>query len=341
MDATRWAGALVIARDGYPAGVPCWIDLEPPDVGAAIEFYGGVFGWTFDDRQPAEARSRSGSADRDVVAALDGLTVAGVGSPADETAAGATGPPRWNTYVAVDDADGVAATVWRSGGRVLQPPTDVGTAGRSAVIADPAGAALRLWQAATHRGAQVVNADSAWNWSNLVVADPSAVGDFYRAVFGWELTAVDIGGAEALMVRRPGYGDHLAELEPGIRERQDESGAPPGFADAVAWVEQAPAGTPATWRIVFAVADTDATARRAVELGGAGARRAVRRRPRSSRRAGRRSGRRVHGEPLRPIAALSVLRRSHDLSVEHVAAAGQVLSDQPPVADGGGSSNSS
>ena len=59
-----------------------------------------------------------------------------------------------------------------------------------------------------------------------------------------------------------------SELEPGIRERQDESGAPPGFADAVAWVERAPAGAPATWRIVFAVADTDATARRAVALGG-------------------------------------------------------------------------
>ena len=72
---------------------------------------------------------------------------------------------------------------------MLSPPTDVGTAGRSAVIADPAGAALRLWQAASHRGAQVVNADSAWNWSNLVVAEPAAVGDFYRAVFGWELTA--------------------------------------------------------------------------------------------------------------------------------------------------------
>ena len=151
---------------------------------------------------------------------------------------------------------------------MLQPPTDVGPAGRMAVIADPAGAALRLWQAGADRGAQVVNADGAWNWSNLAVAEPAAVGDFYRAVFGWELASVDVGGDEALMVRRPGYGDHLAELEPGIRERQDESGAPPGFADAVGWVERAAAGTPATWRIVFAVADTDATVRRAVELGG-------------------------------------------------------------------------
>ncbi len=264
VDATRWSGAVVTARAGYPAGVPCWIDVEPPDVDAAIDFYGGVFGWTFEDRRPAGARS----ADRYAIASLDGLAVAGVGVPRDGTVAATSGPPTWNTYVAVDDADGVAATAWRSGGRVLQPPTDVVPAGRTAVIADPAGAAMRLWQAGTNRGAQVVNADGTWNWSNLAVAEPAAVGDFYRTVFGWELVAVDVGGDEALMVCRPGYGDLLAELEPGIRERQDESGAPPGFADAVAWVEQVPAGSPATWRIVFAVADTDATVRRAVELGG-------------------------------------------------------------------------
>ena len=135
----------------------------------------------------------------------------------------------------------------------------------------------------------------------------SAVGDFYRAVFGWELASVDVGGDEALMVRRPGYGDHLAELEPGIRERQDESGAPPGFADAVGWMERAAGGRAGD------VADRvrrrrhrrhGAASRRARRRG---ARRAVRRRTRAHRRAGRRSGHRVHDQPLRPVAALSAL----------------------------------
>ena len=40
-------------RTDYPTGVPCWIDLEPPDVDAAIEFYGALFGWSFEDRLPA------------------------------------------------------------------------------------------------------------------------------------------------------------------------------------------------------------------------------------------------------------------------------------------------
>ena len=56
------------------------------------------------------------------------------------------------------------------------------------------------------------------------------------------------------MLRRPGYGDHLAAtVDPGIHERQADVGAPPGFADAIAWV--APAGDgPDHWHVTFSVA---------------------------------------------------------------------------------------
>ena len=36
----------------WPAGTPCWIDLSAPDLGAAKEFYGAVFGWSFLDLGP-------------------------------------------------------------------------------------------------------------------------------------------------------------------------------------------------------------------------------------------------------------------------------------------------
>ena len=32
-------------RDGYIPGVPCWADTGQPDPRAAVEFYGGLFGW--------------------------------------------------------------------------------------------------------------------------------------------------------------------------------------------------------------------------------------------------------------------------------------------------------
>ena len=69
------------------------------------------------------------------------------------------------------------------------------------------------------------------------------------------------------MLRLPGYGDYLATLDPSIRERQAEGGAPEGFEDAIGFI--APAGDkPPHWAITFAVDDADAAAERAADLGG-------------------------------------------------------------------------
>ena len=247
----------MIGRDGYPPGVPCWIDTEQPDPSAAIAFYGGLFGWQFEDRIPPGAPGRY------AVAQLQGLDVAAVAS-ADPGA----GPPVWNTYVWVDDVEATTSVAARAGGAVLAGALDVGPAGRMAVIADPSGAPLRLWQAGTNRGAGIVNAPGTWNWSNLHTPDVDAARAFYAAVFGWAALDVEIGGGTATMWRRPGYGDFLEVLEPGLRSRQDADGVPPGFADAIAWVMPAADGEEPRWSVTFAVDDTDAVVQRALDLGG-------------------------------------------------------------------------
>ena len=61
-------------RHEWLAGVPCWIDTAQPDPEAATEFYGGLFGWEFEDRMP------EGSDGRYYVATLEGRMVAAVGS---------------------------------------------------------------------------------------------------------------------------------------------------------------------------------------------------------------------------------------------------------------------
>ena len=71
----------------------------------------------------------------------------------------------------------------------------------------------------------------------------------------------------ATMVRRPGYGDHLAAtIDPGIHERQADVGAPPGFADAIAWVALAGDG-PDHWHVTFSVQDRDDSVASAERLG--------------------------------------------------------------------------
>src|SRR5829696_10385325 len=42
-------------RDGYILGVPCWVDVSEPDPRAALDFYGGLFGWEFQDVMPASS----------------------------------------------------------------------------------------------------------------------------------------------------------------------------------------------------------------------------------------------------------------------------------------------
>ena len=61
-------------RDGYIAGVPCWVDTSQPDPDAAAAFYRGLFGWEFEDAMPA------GSEGRYLIARLRGGDVAAVSS---------------------------------------------------------------------------------------------------------------------------------------------------------------------------------------------------------------------------------------------------------------------
>ena len=44
-------------RDGFPPGVPCRIDIQQPDRQAALRFYGGLFGWSFEDHMPTGSHS--------------------------------------------------------------------------------------------------------------------------------------------------------------------------------------------------------------------------------------------------------------------------------------------
>jgi predicted enzyme related to lactoylglutathione lyase len=243
-------------RDGFPAGVPAWIEIDPPDPAAAAEFYAGLFGWHFENRMP------SGSPPY-LVARLEGRLVAAVGT-ADSPAPS----PAWITYIGVDDADATAEKVRDAGGSVLTEPTDIGDAGRAATCADPSGARFRIWQPGTIRGAQAVNAPGAWNFSELHARDVDAARVFYGEVFGWETDKVDMGAIAGTMIRLPGYADFLEQFDPGIRQRHADFGAPPGFSECVGWMHPLEAGEEPHWSVTFSVADADAVADSARSLGG-------------------------------------------------------------------------
>ncbi len=248
----------MIERGAYIPGVPCWVDASRPEPEAAVAFYGGLFGWECEDIVPADAPGSY------FIARLRGRDVAAIGSPTDgvpETAA-------WQTYVAVASADATARAAQEAGGQVLAGPMDVGDAGRMAVLRDPEGAVFCVWQAGRHHGAQLVNEPGTVNFNDLHTRDVEGAARFYGSVFGWH--TLDLGGGPAMWTL-PGYGDHLEEMDPGMRERMAEVGAPEGFENVVAAIATIPAeqaGTVPHWNVTFAVDDADAVAERAVRLGG-------------------------------------------------------------------------
>jgi uncharacterized protein len=259
-------------RDGYIPGVPCWVDASEPHPEAAVDFYGGLFGWEFEDVMPPSSEGKyfiarseaTGWSLFDMSGDLRGGDVAAVGSIPEAA------PPTamWNTYVWVDSADEAAAKVRDAGGGVVMEPFDFVDASRMAVFTDPEGAAFCVWEAKEHKGARVVNDPGSLNFNGLNTRDVEGARSFYGSVFGWQTLALD-GGAE--MWTLPGYGDYLERDNPDLRKQMAEAGAPGGFEDVVATInpiaDDQP-DTPAHWSVTFAVDDADATAAKATELGG-------------------------------------------------------------------------
>ena len=250
---------LVPERDGYIDGVPCAVDTSQPDPDAAVEFYGGLLGWEMENVMPPESELMY------FVARLRGRDVAAVAS----IPRGAPQTATWRTYFWVDSADETAAKVRDAGGDVVAEPLDVEPdAGRTAVFTDPEGAEFRVWQAKQNKGAQLVNEPGSLNLNGLNTRDTEGAKSFYDSVFGWRTLVLD-GGPE--MWTLPGFGDFLERDNPELRTQMAQAGAPEGFEDVVASINPIPddqPDTPAHWSVTFAVADADATAAKATELGG-------------------------------------------------------------------------
>jgi uncharacterized protein len=174
-------------RTSYPPGTFSWAELATSDAGAAKTFYSALFGWDYDDQPIPDGSVYS-------IASRDGKSVAAL--------FGSQQPPHWNCYVTVASVDEAAARARELGGTVVAEPFDVLEAGRMAVISDPTGAALCLWEPRDNIGAALVNAPGAMTWNDLVTTDPDGAAAFYGGLFGW--TTEEIPGSGGYRVIRNG-----------------------------------------------------------------------------------------------------------------------------------------
>ena len=195
---------------------------------------------------------------------IRGGDVAAVGSIPE----GAPPMATWNTYIWVDSADETAAKARDAGGAVVTEPFDVMDAGRMAVLADPEGRrVLRLAAEGPQGRAGRQRARRAELQRPRHPGSPTAPRRSTAPCSAGRRWTLPAGAMWTL----PGYGDHLEEATPGLREQMAQMGAPDGFIDVVAAlnpIADDDSDTPAHWSVTFGVDDADATAAKAAELGG-------------------------------------------------------------------------
>jgi len=112
-------------------GALCWNELYTSDLDAAKDFYGGVFGWEWNQFEQ--------SPDPYFVIMNQGRSNGGVRGLAEPDM-----PPNWLVYFAVEDIDAGASKVKELGGEVMMGPMDIGIA-KIAVGRDAQGGYFALY----------------------------------------------------------------------------------------------------------------------------------------------------------------------------------------------------
>lgn len=117
-------------------GVFCWNELATPDVKKAKEFYAKVFGWTYEDHD-------MGGITYTMIKNKDNEMGGFWEIPQDKQK---EIPPHWMSYILVDSLEPMLEKAKATGATVKVPPKDAGKYGRLAIIVDPTGAHVALWQ---------------------------------------------------------------------------------------------------------------------------------------------------------------------------------------------------
>jgi predicted enzyme related to lactoylglutathione lyase len=119
-------------------------------------------------------------------------------------------------------------------------------AGRMAIITDPTGAPVGLWQAKQHQGFGRYGEVGAVTWCELLTSDPAPAAKFFETILGVRAETTEIGGHAYTLLHA---GEAQNEVS-GLMAKTEDMG-----------------NMPNTWAVYFEVADTDASTARAKELG--------------------------------------------------------------------------
>ena len=206
------------------------------DAKKAQAFFGELFHW-----KTKEAPTPQGSY---TMIALGNETIGGYMQPMS----GGAQPPHWLSHLQVASAQEAAHTVKSLGGKIVKEPSKIGEMGTMAVVTDPLGGLLALWQPTKPEvaGGDYKGLDGSWIWNELYTADPDRSVAFYKAIGGFGVETMKSNGSS------PGP-DRYEILTSDGKGRGGVMKMP---------------GLPQMWMPYVKVANTDATVAQAKKLGG-------------------------------------------------------------------------
>lgn len=207
-----------------------WFEHLSNDIPAARTFYEKLFGWN------TEMMAMPGSDPYPVI--HNGETGIGGYAPARPGA-----PTQWMSYLSVQDVDTSYKAALAAGAKSTVAPMDVGQAGRMATIADPTGGVFSLWRGTQGDPPEVeTTPPGGWIWNELSTQDEKTALAFYEKVFGFDHDAMQMPEGTYYVLKQGGKGR------------------------AGLW-KAAHASIPTMWMPYVCVADTDAIAEQAKQLG--------------------------------------------------------------------------
>ncbi|MDQ3655947.1 MAG: VOC family protein [Chloroflexota bacterium] len=217
-------------------GGPIWMDLSTSDPDRASAFYSGLFGW--------DAVDTGDEFGHYIMLNKGDAGIAGMMKKGDDMPGM---PDAWMVYLAVEDAKAAADSVRDAGGQVMFDAMEVGDQGVMAMVTDPSGAVVGLWQPKTQRGFALHGEHGAPAWHELHTRDLDAASTFYGKVLGVEIVDMEMDGGPRYRTIKVDGEDQAGIMDTG------------GFL---------PEGVPSHWTVYFGVDDTDRVVALAQDLGG-------------------------------------------------------------------------
>lgn len=213
-------------RSSYIPGTPSWVELHSPDPSASAAFYQGLLGW------------ETSAVGDYTVFTLASKAVAGLRH-------GDTEQARWAACVCVADATSIAGVAREAGGRLVAEVAELPGVARVAVLADPEGTPVAVWEPRGYQGAELVNEPNTFCFTELRSDNPAEAAGFYQALFGWDAQSYPLPGGS-------------------YTEWDIDGRVVAGMVDT-ATGGSSPRAT--GWTVYFAVADCDAAAAAAERIG--------------------------------------------------------------------------